>query len=169
MARQIKKKGDWVRIRSAVMGLPAKYRLGVLTHDYRGARGVHMVLTHGGTAHCTGLEMAVMRDEPDLSEFPMRWSLPYGLWRGRDGREILFNRDYRPIYERSGSTAQQADQAAWIKDIADQRWFYNAGSEPWQDGGSHTRCLEVLANWGVPPRATLGAEDALATMRRHSF
>ena len=31
---------------------------------------------------------------------PMCHSLPYGIWTCADGREILFNRDYKPIWSR---------------------------------------------------------------------
>ncbi|MEN5436788.1 hypothetical protein ABE545_24430 [Sphingobacterium faecium] len=43
-----------------------------------------------------------MRSQPDISSFrPMRLYLPYGKWKLNDGTEILFNRDYNPIWAKS--------------------------------------------------------------------
>lgn len=52
----------------------------------------------------------------------MRTCLPYGLWTCEDGREVIFNRDYRPIWQRNGGSAWEADsreQVPWVE----QRWF----------------------------------------------
>ena len=41
-----------------------------------------------------------------LAEMVQRLSLPYGLWTCDDGKEILFNREYQPIWERNGHSAR---------------------------------------------------------------
>jgi hypothetical protein len=49
--------------------------------------------------------------------------LPYGMWTCADGREILFNRNYRPIWQRlPEGTVQHADSNEWV-DWTEQGWF----------------------------------------------
>jgi hypothetical protein len=61
-----------------------------------------------------------------LSEGIERW-LPYGMWTCADGREVLFNRGYRPIWERRpGKAAQKANPGEWV-DWIKQEWFFHVG------------------------------------------
>jgi hypothetical protein len=47
-----------------------------------------------------------------------RLRLPYGKWTCPDGREVLFNRDYKPILERMpGQPAKPADPTEWVDNI----------------------------------------------------
>lgn len=55
-----------------------------------------------------------------------RWNdLPYGVWTCADGRVVLFNRFYEPIWERSpGQGAFAADPSERVK-WETQAWFYD--------------------------------------------
>jgi hypothetical protein len=56
----------------------------------------------------------------------IRWQLPYGCYHCANGREVLYDRDYVPICERSpGTSSQMADPREWITGIARQEWFYD--------------------------------------------
>jgi hypothetical protein len=55
-----------------------------------------------------------------------RWRIPYGLWTCEGGREIIFNRDYKPIWERKGGKVKPGNPKEWVKFI-DQRWFHSDG------------------------------------------
>jgi hypothetical protein len=49
--------------------------------------------------------------------------LPYGRWIARDGRVIIFNRGYQPIWERlPNGEILRANGGEWI-DWVDQGWF----------------------------------------------
>jgi hypothetical protein len=49
--------------------------------------------------------------------------LPYGFWRDATGRLVIFNRRYRPLWQRLPSgTIERANPYEWIKFI-EQRWF----------------------------------------------
>jgi hypothetical protein len=49
--------------------------------------------------------------------------LPYGRYIASDGREILFNRSYRPIWERlPDGIVQRANSNEWVDWVA-QGWF----------------------------------------------
>jgi hypothetical protein len=96
-----------------------------------------------------------------------RWRLacPYGLWTCADGREVLFNRYYRPVYQRyPGQPAQTADPTEWVPHVS-QQYFFNDGNAPvsyynvprrdWLPIIS--RIDAVLTSWGLnplPPRPT---------------
>jgi hypothetical protein len=57
-----------------------------------------------------------------------RWEYPYGIWTTAEGREILFNRYYEPIYQRnlqSNLHPTSADMNEWVKNIVSTRHFYN--------------------------------------------
>jgi hypothetical protein len=58
----------------------------------------------------------------------IRWLLPYGGWRCRDGREILFDRTYCPIVQRyPNCPPTMADRSEWVHHIIEERWFYHDG------------------------------------------
>jgi hypothetical protein len=50
-------------------------------------------------------------------------SLPYGQWVCADGRVVIFNRRYSPLWERlPDGTVQRADPGEWVRWIK-QSWF----------------------------------------------
>lgn len=69
----------------------------------------------------------------------------YGLWRCEDGREVLFNRGYRPIWERRpGQAARMADPKEWVEGIIRDADYF------WTDGrGTNARGLRLLREWGI--------------------
>jgi len=49
--------------------------------------------------------------------------LPYGRWIAGDGRVVIFNRHYTPIWERlPNGTVQRANPHEWIRWVS-QGWF----------------------------------------------
>jgi hypothetical protein len=66
-------------------------------------------------------------------------TLPYGLWIDRDGREILFNRRYCPIWQRSGKNVSAADLKEWVE-WRFQDWFWKGDCFP-----AERKAEEVLA------------------------
>jgi hypothetical protein len=69
----------------------------------------------------------------------MRRETPYGIWTCADGREVLFDRDYQPIWSRyPGQPAERANPDEWINWV-DQRWFYFDGNKPWATGDASSR------------------------------
>jgi hypothetical protein len=54
---------------------------------------------------------------------PMLTVLPDGRWIARDGRVVIFNRHYTPIWERlPNGTVQRANPHEWV-DWTEQGWF----------------------------------------------
>jgi hypothetical protein len=72
-------------------------------------------------------------------------ALPYGKWTCSDGREVLFNRFYEPIWERCGESAVESDRGEWVR-WEKQEWFYD-DSYSW--GRSEKVGKAVLLDWRV--------------------
>ena len=81
------------------------------------------------------------------SDFRRRNDLPYGCWTCHDGREVLFNRFYEPIWQRyPGRDPEPADPTEWAQ-WKDQRWFYD---DKVRDKQKTARGEAILAEWGIP-------------------
>lgn len=73
-------------------------------------------------------ELTGKRTDQALVEFTMehaiRRMLPYGKWTCKDGREVLFNREYQTIAQRVNGVVSYMDRNEWIKDIATCEHYY---------------------------------------------
>lgn len=77
----------------------------------------------------------------------LRANLPYGLWRLENGREILFNRAYQPIWERAPEAPPKpADRNEWVQgaSCAQVIFFYDDACVPYRDSNTRKSCEEVL-------------------------
>jgi hypothetical protein len=64
---------------------------------------------------------------------PHRLRLAYGVWTEPGGAEVLFSRDYAPMWRlRDGLPAQQVSPTEWIK-FEHQKWFWEDATAPWED------------------------------------
>jgi hypothetical protein len=72
--------------------------------------------------------------------------IPYGKWTCADGREVLFNRKYCPILQRTPRGVQSktalADPSEWVP-WQTQDHFFDDGNSPWCHVASRRR--ETLA------------------------
>jgi len=77
-----------------------------------------------------------------------RHLLPYGAWVCFDGREVLFDRQYKPLLERPacGAPAVLADGDEWVKEIKSQSWFY---SDEGPERKKREKAIAALKMWGV--------------------
>jgi crotonobetainyl-CoA:carnitine CoA-transferase CaiB-like acyl-CoA transferase len=76
------------------------------------------------------------------------WSAtyPYGVWTCSDGREVLFNRRYAPIWQRyPNEWARPAEATEWVSWVR-QRWFYNDGTPP---NEAEANIAVALREWGL--------------------
>lgn len=78
------------------------------------------------------------------ADFLVRNDYPYGVWTCADGREVLFNRFYEPIWQRlPGEDPKPADpheRVKWVK----QDYFYDDGSRDLE-----RRARAALRSWGL--------------------
>jgi hypothetical protein len=49
---------------------------------------------------------------------------PYGLWTCKDGREILFDRGYTPIWQYHGGRVEAADRYEYVEGIVRRETFH---------------------------------------------
>jgi hypothetical protein len=72
--------------------------------------------------------------------------LPYGRWVCEDGREVLFNRFYEPIWQRRGGNAEPADCHERVGH-ARQSWFCTDADG---ERAKRAKAIAGLAAWGLP-------------------
>jgi hypothetical protein len=96
-------------------------------------------------AECRVITLADVEQATARTQLP-RWRWPYGIWVCDDGREVLFDRHYRPIFERRlGQPVTAADSREWVH-WKDQQWFYDDGT-PRRE--RYRAVKAVLDAWGI--------------------
>lgn len=82
-------------------------------------------------------------------------AVPYGCWTTASGREILFNREYKPLFERMTGAAfvKPANYDERVPDISSETHFFKDGSLPWRAGKpsreAEARVTAVLSSWNL--------------------
>jgi hypothetical protein len=103
-----------------------------------------------------------LKTDPDFSEFPMRWTLPFVLYRTTDGVEFLADRDNRVLCSRIDGRVTVGDEdetGRRVRKGEDQgQRIFESDSPPWADESALARCRAVLAEWGVRPRPWTGID-----------
>ncbi|MBB2148975.1 DUF5623 domain-containing protein [Pedobacter gandavensis] len=96
-------------------------------------------------------EVSVLRKQLDIADFkPMRLYLPYGKWKCADGREVLFNRDYCPIWDRSSDGVVMPIDPDIYVPHDDSEFYFHDGTAPYHNNNITVKnCLSVLNDWGV--------------------
>jgi hypothetical protein len=99
----------------------------------------------------------------------IRWQMPCGTYHCADGREVLYDRDYAPICERSpGVPPRRSDPSEWIKGVVRQEWLYvDDAKTPY---AQKLRIAEAkLAEWGMLPSVTAEIEEAVRNSEYFSW
>jgi hypothetical protein len=75
-----------------------------------------------------------------------RNKLAYGKWTSADGRQVLFNRDYKPIWHRlPDGRVEPTDPEEWVPHVKEE-WFHDDSASM----GQRIRITrEQLAGWGL--------------------
>lgn len=120
----------------------------VFSHDIR--RQIVEGYSDGGRFVYGRHEVSVLRKQLDIADFkPMRLYLPYGKWKCADGREVLFNRDYCPIWQRSDGVVTPIAPDVHVPHEKSEV-YYNDGNAPYSNNDMTIKnCLSVLEDWGV--------------------
>jgi hypothetical protein len=135
--------GSLVRIKSNLQ--PAI----LISHD--GRNDVVVCYNDRGAMTAGRHEISVAKDQSGASAFkPLRLVLPYGKWICADGTEVLFNRDYCPLWAKSKDGVIEAiDPDFWIA-YEEQHHYFNDGTVPWRGDKKKLTELEgVLEEWNV--------------------
>ncbi len=105
-----------------------------------------------------------------------RFHVPYGYWDCADGRQVIFNRRYNPLWQKyPGSPACRAVWCEWV-DWTGQTFFFNDSTSPvsfyhgipasvWRPV---IKCIdEFLIGWSLPPLPP--RPWARSSSRRHDY
>lgn len=95
---------------------------------------VHVLYDRGEGA-CAKFEAVTPRAPlPDF--LPARLWLPYGIWTLDDGSEVVFARDYLPLWRITSKSVERLDPWLWIVGIRSERWFaINTERDWWRPAG----------------------------------
>jgi len=106
------------------------------------------VLFDTGRGERADFEVATPRTP--LDDFiPSRLWLPYGFWTLQDGSEVMFSRDYLPLWRIADGSVERLDPWLWIEGKADEAHFPAAGKSTWVSGAARASALERLALYRI--------------------
>lgn len=90
-------------------------------------------------------DFEVVTPRSPLPDFvPSRIWLPYGVWKLRDASEVLFSRDYLPLWRIANDRTERLAPWLWIKDIAEEKHFAPPGTAIWAAGPARESALGYL-------------------------
>ena len=79
----------------------------------------------------------------------MRLYLPYGVWTEHDGSEVIFARDYKPLWRiRVDGAVERLEPWLWIHFKKESHLSEDAYT-PWRTPGLKERLEEWLQNKGI--------------------
>jgi hypothetical protein len=138
--------GTVVRFKGNPLGYLNRYAI-VVEHDWNDC--VFLQTEGSDRALVARHEVVVPRNPPTEPLRFLRHRMPYGKWTCADGREVLFNRDYKPLWQRyPGQAAHQADSGERVNWMRVET-FYTGANQPWRDTASARMCSDILAKFGV--------------------
>lgn len=113
--------------------------------------GVVTGYTDAGEFDCGREEVSVLRKQPTASFRPLRLKLPYGKWTLEDGTEILFNKDYSPLWLRKPNGKVEAiDHRGWINCKREPEFYFDESTLPWDSNfATWGTCEKLLREWKV--------------------
>lgn len=75
--------------------------------------------------------------------------MPYGMWRQADGREVIFNRQYIPMFERNGGGGVRKILEYCRINFEEEHFFRDDATHNPREAGekgkaSSSRCIDIL-------------------------
>lgn len=92
-------------------------------------------------------DFEVVMPRTPLADFvPSRLWLPYGYWTLQDGSEVIFARDYLPMWRIAEGEVERLDPWLWVNGIVDEFHFTkSAATVVWAAGPARELALRHLA------------------------
>jgi hypothetical protein len=100
-------------------------------------------------------EVTVAKEQIPISQFkPLRLYLPYGRWTCKDGSEVLYNREYCPLWRRTKDGTVSAVSPAMDFRKEGSEGYFDDRSAPYYRGNAKRLmiCMAILNEWGVAER-----------------
>ncbi|RWO29699.1 MAG: hypothetical protein EOS10_22815 [Mesorhizobium sp.] len=139
--------------RRRVFGRPGRGKPGTVVRDKAYGSAAPAYLRYSGrptylffdTGFGTRADFEVATPRAPLPDFvPSRIWLPYGVWKLTDESEVLFSRDYLPMWRISNDGTERLAPWLWIKDIAEEKHFGSPGTAIWASGPARDRAVAYL-------------------------
>jgi len=139
--------------RERLFPAPARGKPGTVVRDKAYGSNTRAYLLKGGrpttilldTGLATRADFEVTTPRSPLPDFiPSRLWLPYGYWTLVDGSEVLFSRDYLPLWRISDRIVERLDPWLWIEGKSEESHFPARGSSRWVDGLAREQALGRL-------------------------
>lgn len=140
--------------RRNVFGLPGRGKIGTIVKDKAFGENTPCYLRRAGpSTHLlsdTGMalraDFEVVTPRTPLPDFvPSRLWLPYGYWTLRDGSEVMFSRDYFPLWRIAQGAVERLDPWLWIKEKTAETHFTTAAATVvWAVGQARELALQHL-------------------------
>ncbi|HBO42345.1 MAG TPA: hypothetical protein DD670_00070 [Planctomycetaceae bacterium] len=107
------------------------------------------LVTHRSIDTCVAdFEVAFPR-KPVEPFIPARLKYAYGCWTEEDGAEVLFSRDYKPLWRlREGCRPERLEPWLWI-DKCDETWFWDDVNPPWYSNARQEEEEQRLRDYGI--------------------
>ena len=137
--------GSWVILKDSLGDIS---NVAQVIEDNGGA--VHLRTDGSNTAVRAKNEIKGATSAPPEATARRRDALPYGKWTCADGREVLFNRDYKPIWQRTADGRVSEAEASERVPYEEQEWFYDDNNRPWTDRELSEKLVATLEAWGIP-------------------
>jgi hypothetical protein len=141
--------------RRTVFGPPGRGKVGTIVKDKAFGDNTPCYLRRAGpSTHLlsdTGMalraDFEVVTPRTPLPDFvPSRLWLPYGYWTLRDDSEVVFSRDYFPLWRTSQGAVERLVPVLWIRGKALETHFIRAaGTVVWAEGPARELALQYLA------------------------
>lgn len=82
--------------------------------------------------------------------------LPYGYWTLRDGSEVVYGREYQPLWQVTADHIRRAEPWERIENVASQTWFGGQFNPIWSQGDALEQALGYLRSRRISglPRLT---------------
>jgi len=94
-------------------------------------RPTHLVTHRSADTWVADFEITIPRKPLPLF-IPARLKLAYGYWTEADGSEVLFSRDYKPLWRLTdGRNPERLQPWLWI-DKVEHEWFWDDTNTPWR-------------------------------------
>ncbi len=151
--------------RQRVFGPPGRGKPGTIVRDKAyGSRSPAYLRYPGRPTYLlfdTGFgeraDFEVATPRSPLQDFvPSRIWLPYGVWKLSDGSEVVFSRDYLPMWRISNDRTERIAPWLWIKGIVEEIHFASPGTATWASGSAREKAVGYLQRHRISelPRLT---------------
>ena len=136
--------------RRRVFGTPGRGRAGTVVRDGAYGSKSPAYLRYPGrptyllfdTGFGERADFEVVTPRSPLPDFvPSRIWLPYGVWKLSDGSEVVFSRDYLPMWRISNDRTERIAPWFWIKGMVAEIHFASPGTATWASGSAREKAV----------------------------